>query len=424
MPLRTPSLAHAEWLSCASAQAVFRAIEAGGYGARAVGGSVRNALIGLAVRDVDIATPAVPGEVERLAAAAGLRCVPTGIDHGTITVVSGGIPYEVTTLRRDVETFGRKARIAFSTDWAEDARRRDFTINALYCSRDGTVHDPLGGYDDLAARRVRFIGAPRERIREDYLRILRFFRFSAEYGRGDPDAPSLAACVAERGGLALLSAERVRAELMKLLVAPGVLAAVRAMTDGGITALVVAEMPDVALLHRLIDVEAALGVAGDAVLRLAALGVRESEDAARMRDRLRLSTVEADELAAVAGHHPDDLAYDPATSERAARARLYRLGAGPWTKRGLFVWAETGAEPGDAARRQRLELPQRWPVPVLPARGSDVMALGVAAGPAIGRILSELEAWWVGADFPADKGLIEAALRRCVAQERARHQGT
>ena len=396
---------------------MFDAVEAGGHEARAVGGSVRNALLGTPVRDVDIATPATPEEVLRLASFAGLKVVPTGLDHGTVTVVSGGIAYEVTTLRRDVETFGRKARIAFTADWAEDARRRDFTINALYCAPDGTVHDPLGGYPDIVARRVRFIGDARERIREDYLRVLRFFRFYAEYGHGEPHPVSLAACIAERGGLALLSAERIRAELMKLLAAPGALAAARAMTEAGITTLIVAETPDIALLHRLIDVETALGREPDPVLRLAALAVRERGDAERLKERLRLSTAEADELAAVAGHTPADLVFDPTSSEKAARARLYELGPDAWTGRGLLAWAHSAAAPGDAARKHRLALPDRWAVPRLPVRGADVMARGIPAGPAVGRIMAHFQASWIEADFPSDPALIESALAAAIAGE-------
>ena len=178
-----PSLADAEWLTRPQARAVFVALTAEGAEARAVGGAVRNALMGSPVKDVDIATTALPDEVMRLAERAGLHPVPTGIEHGTVTVVADKVPFEVTTLRRDIETFGRHAKVTFATDWREDAMRRDFTMNALYCDADGTVHDPLGGYGDLQAKRVRFIGNARQRIREDYLRILRFFRFGAQYRR-------------------------------------------------------------------------------------------------------------------------------------------------------------------------------------------------------------------------------------------------
>ncbi len=227
-----PDLRQAEWLRRPATVAVFAALTAKGAEARAVGGAVRNTLMGTPVKDVDIATTALPADVMRLAAEAGLHSVPTGFEHGTVTVVAQHVPYEVTTLRRDIETFGRHARVTFTTDWAEDARRRDFTMNALYCSADGVVHDPLGGYDDLSARRVRFIGDARARIREDYLRTLRFFRFLAQYGNGAaPDPEGLAAAIAEKAGLAGLSGERIRAELLLLLAAPGAVEAVRAMRE-------------------------------------------------------------------------------------------------------------------------------------------------------------------------------------------------
>ena len=231
-PIRQlPSLAGADWLARHQTQAVFDALAAKGFAARAVGGAVRNALLGRPVVDIDIATPARPEQVIEAARAAGLAAVPTGLEHGTVTVIAAHVPHEVTTLREDVETHGRHATVAFTDDWAADARRRDFTINALYCSADGEVFDPLGAYGDLGARRVRFIGEARERIREDYLRILRFFRLTAEYGAGPADAEGLGACVAERDGLARLSAERVRQEMLRLLAAPRAPELVRAMQD-------------------------------------------------------------------------------------------------------------------------------------------------------------------------------------------------
>lgn len=215
------SLAGAPWLVRPETRAVFDALARAGHEARAVGGSVRNALLGLPVNDVDIATPATPEAVTAAARAAGLAAHPTGIDHGTVTVVSGHIPHEVTTLRRDVETDGRRAVVAYSTDWAEDAARRDFTINALYADADGRVFDPRGtGLPDLDARAVRFIGDADARIREDYLRILRFFRFSACYSAGRCDEEGLAACARNRAGLTRLSAERVHAESIKIFASP------------------------------------------------------------------------------------------------------------------------------------------------------------------------------------------------------------
>ena len=217
----------------AETQAVLAALRRAGHEGRIVGGAVRNALMGKPVADIDIATPATPEQVMRAATAAGLHVIPTGLQHGTVTVVANHVPHEVTTLRRDVATDGRHATVAFTQDWAADAARRDFTINALYCDADGTVHDPLGGYPDLVARRVRFIGSADQRIAEDYLRILRFFRFHAEYASGPLDAGGLAACVRGRDGLARLSAERIRAEMLKLILAPGALAALEAWRRTG-----------------------------------------------------------------------------------------------------------------------------------------------------------------------------------------------
>ena len=234
---RLPDLGGAEWLKRPETRRVFAALAAEGAEARAVGGAVRNALMGTPVKDIDIATTALPADVMRLSKQAGLHAVPTGFEHGTVTVVADHVPFEVTTLRKDIETFGRHARVTFTTDWSEDALRRDFTMNALYCGAEGTVHDPLGGYADLVARRVRFIGDARQRIREDYLRILRFFRFLAEYGGGAaPDPEGLAAAIAEKAGLAGLSGERIRTELLRLLGAPGAVDAARAMRDAELAA--------------------------------------------------------------------------------------------------------------------------------------------------------------------------------------------
>src|SRR5215510_13333631 len=248
-PSELPSLAGADWLTRADTLAVFDALAARGYAARAVGGAVRNALLGRPVIDVDIATPAHPDEVIAAARAAGLAAQPTGIAHGTVTVIAGHVAHEVTTLREDVEAHGRHATVAFTDDWAADARRRDFTINALYCNADGEVFDPLGGRGDVAAHRVRFIGQARERIREDYLRILRFFRLTAEYGAGAPDAEGLAACVLERDGLQRLSAERIRQELLRLLVAPRAAELVGSMLDYGLLPLVLSAAPRPTLLN-------------------------------------------------------------------------------------------------------------------------------------------------------------------------------
>ena len=271
-----PRLSGAPWLQRPETQAVFAALAARNFAARAVGGAVRNALLGLPVTDVDIATTARPDEVVAAAEAAGLKTVPTGIAHGTVTIISGGSAYEVTTLRKDVETHGRHATVAFTDDWTADARRRDFTLNALYCSADGEVFDPLSGYADLMARRVRFIGDAGERIREDYLRILRFFRFTAAYGEGPPDRPGLDACVRERAGLAILSGERMREEMLRLLAAPRGPSSMAVMLDYRAAAAGAWPGAPAGVACPARRLQAALGLAPDAVLRLAALARRGS----------------------------------------------------------------------------------------------------------------------------------------------------
>ena len=292
-----PSLAGAEWLKRRETSAVFGALQGDSLETRAVGGAVRNALLGLPVTEIDLATTAEPEQVMALAEEAGLKAVPTGIDHGTVTVIADGLPFEVTTLRRDVETFGRHAKIAYTTSWEEDAKRRDFTLNALYADRDGKVFDPLGGYDDLAAGRVRFIGDAEARIKEDFLRILRFFRFHAYYGKGDMDAAGLKAAVKLRAGIEQLSAERVAGELRRILIAPQAACAVEALYDYGLLSGVLGGVPRLGRFERLVAIEAANALAPDASLRLAALAVFVEEDVARLAERLRLSNAEQAVLA-------------------------------------------------------------------------------------------------------------------------------
>jgi poly(A) polymerase len=394
---------------------VFAALAARGFAARAVGGSVRNSLVGRPVVDVDIATDARPEEVMRAAEAAGLKAVPTGLAHGTVTVVAGEHPHEVTTLRKDVETHGRHATVAFTDDWTEDARRRDFTLNALYCSADGTLFDPLGGYPDLVARRVRFIGDARQRIREDYLRILRFFRLTADFAEGPADAEGLAACVRERAGLAILSAERVSVELLRLLAAARGPEIAALMQDYGLLPSVLGAAPRPTLLARLATIEAALGRAPDPVLRLAALAVETPEDAERLRDRLRLSNGQAAQLARAAEWRRPDIG--PARPEAEARACLYRHGERAYRERILIAWARAGAPPASESWRSRYRLPDRWQPPRFPLKGADALAAGIPAGPRVGEALRAIEDWWVAGDFAADEGVLRARLAE-LAQSR------
>lgn len=400
-------LATAAWLHTPALLQVLGVLEANGGAARVVGGAVRNALLGEPITDIDIATPLTPQEVMARGSAAGLGVHPTGIDHGTITLVANGHPFEVTTLRRDVETDGRRAVVAFSSDWREDAERRDFTMNALYAARDGTVYDYFGGLADLAVKRIRFIGSAEQRIREDYLRILRFFRFHAQYGHGDPEPDGLAACVRLKDGIVRLSAERIGAEMMKLLAAPGAAAAITVMADTSILATVLGPRTYPSRLERLVQIEAATGLKADALTRLAALTLDGPEAASHLAQHLRLANTQAEALARAAQRHA---AFDPATPEAEARIWLYKTGADAYARAALVAWAESAAGAGDVARKERAILPQRWSPPVLPVRGADVLALGVPAGPRVGEVLKAFENWWISADFTNDAAVQKAKL--------------
>jgi len=388
-------------------QAVFEAIERGGYEARAVGGAVRNALMGEPVHEVDLATTGRPEEVVRLARDAGLKPYETGLDHGTITVVAKGRPFEVTTLRRDVETFGRRAVVAFTTDWTEDAQRRDFTINALYCDRHGRIYDPAGGYPDILARRVRFIGDARERIREDYLRILRFFRFHARYGAGEHDPVGLDACIAEREGLRQLSVERIRYEMLRLLVAPGAVTAAEVMQRTGIAEIVLGRGPDVAFLDRVTAIEAALGREPDVLLRLAAMACASRDDATALAARWRLSNEQRGELEAAMVISP---ALAPSADLLAAKELRFELSRDAYERATILAWGRSGANAHDEAWRARLHEMTCWRVPEMPFKGADVVALGVPPGPKVGAILKQFRDWWIGADFPDDGTMLREKL--------------
>ncbi|MDJ1159325.1 CCA tRNA nucleotidyltransferase [Chelatococcus sp. SYSU_G07232] len=383
---------------------------------RVVGGAVRNALIDRPVSDVDCATTALPQEVVRRARSAGFKTVPTGVDHGTVTVLVEGTPFEVTTLRVDVETDGRRARVEYGRDFAADARRRDFTMNALYADREGRIHDPVGGLADLAAGRVRFIGDAAARIREDYLRILRFFRFHADYAKGPLDPEGLAATVRERDGLDQLSRERVRTELLKLIAARRAVETVAALADAGLLQRILGDVGELGRLARVAEAEARAGSARDPLLRLAALAVRTAENAEALKERLRLSNAEYRRLAAIGRLLPHLHGSGEALDARAVR----RLAVG----HGLLALSDTLAildgEPlprltpeGSAllARfRQGAEAP-----PVFPLGGADVVATGVPKGPRVGRILAEAEARWLDADCPRDRAVLAGILAEAIA---------
>lgn len=407
-------LKSAQWLAADHCQAVFEALESGGYTARAVGGAIRNALMGHEVSDVDIASAALPDEVVRLCRAAGLGVHPTGLAHGTLTVVSNHVPYEVTTLRRDVETHGRHATIAFTTDWSEDAARRDFTMNAIYCDRHGTLYDPLGGYPDLVEGRVRFIGSARERIREDYLRILRFFRFFAAYGHGEIDAEGLEAVTKEREGLKRLSAERIRIELLKLLVASRAHDALAAMQERGIAFLIFGKEPHLDRFDKLTGLELAMNSAPDPILRLAALLLDDENDARNLAARLRLSNEERNELSTLARYRVDACATNPIL----AKTALYRLGEKAYRAVCLLSWAQTTKDEKDPDWRAVFDLPRQWNVPAMPFKGSDVLGLGIPPGPDVGKILTRFEDWWIEAGFPEDEARLRSKLAELGSSER------
>jgi poly(A) polymerase len=403
-------LGDAAWLRDGEVARLLALLDRDGEEARVVGGAVRNELLCLPVGEIDVATTALPEEVMRRVEAAGWKAIPTGIEHGTVTVVIDGKPFEVTTLRRDIETYGRKAKVVFGRDWTADAQRRDFTINTLSAAADGKIYDYVGGIADIAARRVRFIGDAEKRIAEDYLRILRFFRFHAWYGEGAPDAAGLHACIRARAGLEILSRERVRMELLKLLLAPRATPVLAVMAETGLLGMVLGGVPLLASFENMAKAEAAAGLAADAIRRLGALGVTVKEDAERLMQRLRLSKAESERLLAL----EDWLQMSPARGEKAAHAQLYRLGPQVFADCVLLAWARSQAGAMNQAWRELAGLPQRWKAPDFPLKAADFLRHGVPAGPQMGNALRAAEEAWIAADFPADHAVIEAIADQAV----------
>jgi poly(A) polymerase len=389
---------------------LLKLLDGHGEEARIVGGAVRNTLLRLPVHEIDIATTALPDEVVRRVEMAGWKAVPTGIEHGTVTVLVAGKPFEVTTLRRDVETYGRKAKVVFGRDWVADATRRDFTINALSLSADGQLHDYVDGLADLTARRVRFIGDPAQRIAEDYLRILRFFRFHAWYGAGAPNPEGLHACIIARAGIDSLSRERVRAELLKLLLAPHATPTLALMTEIGLLGNVLGGVAFLASFENMVKVEAAVGVESDPVRRLGALGVWAAEDGVRLAQRLRLSNADADRLIALERWWQAS----PEGGGISARALLYRLGPQHFADQVLLAWSRSAAGAADRSWRALAELPRTWSAPEFPLKAADFMARGIAAGPALGAVMRAAEQAWIAADFPTDAATIQGIADRAA----------
>ncbi len=391
---------------------VLAALNGAGEETRVVGGAVRNLLFGLPLTEIDLATTAEPKTVIERAAAAGFKTVPTGIEHGTVTVVTQGQPFEVTTLREDVQTDGRHAVVRFGRDWKKDAERRDFSINAMSLTAGGTVHDYCGGLADIEARRVRFIGDPAQRIAEDYLRVLRFFRFFAAYGEGEPDREGYLATARARDGLGQLSRERIRAEILKTLAAKRAFDAMTAMADAGIYDRVFANAPELPALSKLILIEQSLEIAPDAVRRLAAVAVRLDEDALNLRERMRLSNEESKRLRSMGDRW---WRLTPAAGEHYARETLYRIGAEEYFDRALLSFAHADAALADESWGALLSLPSRWTPPRFPLSAEDFITRGVEKGPKLGKALAVAEAAWIAANFPEDKAVLskiaDAALR-------------
>lgn len=370
--------------------------------ARFVGGCVRDAVLKRPIGDIDIATPLFPDEVTRRLSAAGIKVVPTGLAHGTVTAVTARRPFEITTLRRDVETFGRHANVAFTSDWEEDSCRRDFTMNALFLDEDGEIFDYQNGLRDLRAGKVRFVGNPETRIREDVLRVLRFYRFQAWYGRGAADEAARAACRALAPLISTLSGERIHAEMTRLLRAPDPMPTLGLMADDGVLAKILPATRPPDALRLLIRIERSLKLQPDALRRLAAL---IEGDVEALAARLKFSNADRDRLLSLAA--PVDIDGDT----RRQRRQLHRLGRDTYVDRVLLTAAMTGAT---RKVKALLTLAKKWrPVP-FPLRGGDVTALGFEPGPEVGKLLAALEAWWEEGDFKASRRACLAELRRRV----------
>ncbi|MDT9598076.1 CCA tRNA nucleotidyltransferase [Sphingosinicella rhizophila] len=394
-------LPRTEWQERRGMQELLEALRGDQGDTRYVGGCVRDALLGLAASDVDLATRLEPEEVMRCLRAKSIKVVPTGLAHGTVTAVLNGVPIEVTSLRRDVTTDGRRATIAFTSDWKEDAARRDFTINALTADpASGEIFDYFQGLEDLQAGRVRFIGDPLQRIAEDHLRILRFFRFHARFGRGEPDADALQGCAARANDLMALSRERIADELLKLLGLPSPQPAVALMVKHGILKSVLPEIRSegVARLSALIDRERLAGVAADAVRRLAALLPADEELAANVAARLRFSRKIAKRLRSAASRQEDEVA-NP-------RLLAYRIGVEEAIDHILLGH-------GDPVAVEKLS---EWERPRLLIGGGDLIAMGLAAGPVVARTLQAIEREWAQEGFAPEKEMQRALALRHVDQ--------
>jgi len=407
--LSVPDLSGAAFLAIPLVRRVLEILSEDGEAARVVGGAVRNELMGLPPSgDIDIATTALPDEVERRAKAAGLKTVPTGIEHGTVTVIGLGRVAEVTTLRVDVETDGRRASVRFGRDWHEDAARRDFTMNALFADLDGRLYDTVGGLKDIRERRVRFIGSADRRIAEDRLRVLRLFRFHAAYGEGEPDAEGLGAAIRARHALGELSAERIGLEMRKLVMARRASETVAVMQESGILPLVSAGVGDLAALGRMAQLDQGETIPA---VRLVALFGRVQEDIDRIVRRFRLSNSERDRMSAALAA-ASSLAAGDGSGDRVS---LYRLGKQVFGD-GLLLAAARGLVEPEALRSRR-QAAEAWAIPQFPLSGRDIVERGIDRGPLVGVLLRDIERWWIGQDFEPDETALRHRLQMMIAAQ-------
>ena len=391
---KLPSLTRARWLKVPSLQRVFALVAEAGGEARVAGGAVRNALLGEPIGDIDIATTLQPQDVMTAFKAAGISVHPTGIEHGTATVVVDHEPYEITTLRRDVKTDGRRAIVAFTDDWKEDALRRDFTINALYCDANGKIHDYVDGYADILRKRIIFVGAPAARIREDNLRILRFFRFLAAYEKMTADKASLAACVRLKKGLLELSAERIAREMFKLLVGPKAVPVLKLMAKHKVLKLIVPHTDGFRVIARLPP---------DPLLRAFVLAKKPEG----LREAWRLSNNQARRIESLL----QGSALTPKLRENEQQKLLYAMGSEAWHDSVHLAWARSRASLTDQAWQRMLKLPARWVPPSFPLTGRDLLDFGFPSGPDLGRELKRLEDYWIGTDFKSTKDELLESIR-------------
>lgn len=404
-----------DWMLADDTGALFDALSAGGGAVRFVGGCVRDAILGRGVSDLDVATDVEPQRVLEILEASGIRAVPTGIEHGTVTAIPGDRPFQVTTLRRDVETDGRRAVVRYSRDWAEDARRRDFTMNALSADREGNVYDYAGGLGDLAAGHVRFIGDAADRIREDHLRILRFFRFQANYGRTDPDPDALEACQAAVANLEALSGERIWQEFSRILAAPDPSAVLILMEKTHVLSYLLPVRRRLSAVRVLVALESSIRRPGDALRRLAALVSPLQREMSQIAARFRLSRDDTRRLMELNAERGNT---SPGMPELAVRRSLYVLGPAFFGDLVLIDWADAIVANAGAAEAEALawkgiwDAIADWSAPEFPLSGADVMSMGVPEGPEVGEIFREIEDWWVDQAFRPDREACLDRLRR------------